>query len=200
MAKLFVVDKFPAEYASGIYTNDRVWAQFSVPISSGTATYYNFTVNERDTYEPVDGRVSVEGISGGLNETIVIFTPENGFKRNTSYSVLVSTGIKAKTSDDYLKDDYVWFFTTGNSATSGVLGGGGTGVVPSGVSTSGDIVSDTGLIETAEPLLVVETAPVEYSFNVARNIPFIGIRFNGVIPSGINLYDHISLTARRVLG
>ena len=117
--RLFVVDKYPAEYASGVYINERVWAQFSVPISSATATYYNFTINRRDDYEPVEGTISVQGISGGLNDAIAIFTPRYAFARDTEYSVLVSTGIKAKNSPDYLADDTVWYFKTGSVAASG---------------------------------------------------------------------------------
>ena len=197
MAKLFVVDKYPAEYASGVYTNDLIWAQFSVPITVSTATYYNFTVNEKNTYEPVEGVVSVIGSSGILDTTIV-FTPSVPLIKNTEYSVLVSTGIKAKSTNDYLEDDTVWFFKTGTVASSGTIGG-GTSPAPSGTTEEEEVV-ESDLSSSGVPLEVLETAPIEYSYNVARNIPFIGIRFNGVIPSGINLADYISLSARRVLG
>lgn len=198
MAKLYIVDKYPAEYASGVYINDLVWAQFSVPISSSTATYYNFTVNEKNTYEPVEGTVTVQGVSGGLLDSVIVFTPTNGFTRNTEYSVLVSTGIKAKNSDDYLEDDTVWFFKTGNTALSGLLGG-DYDILSSGVTSSG-VVESSELSTSGIPLEVLETVPANYSINNLNNIPFIGIRFNGVIPSGINMADHISLSARRVLG
>lgn len=197
MAKLFVVDKYPAEYASGVYTNDLIWAQFSVPISISTATYYNFTVNDKNTYEPVEGTVSVIGNSNILDTTIV-FTPSVPLLKNNEYSVLVSTGIKAKSSDDYLEDDLVWFFKTSNMASSETIGG-GSFPAPSEITHEAKVV-ESDLSSSGVPLEVLETVPIEYSYNVPRNIPFIGIRFNGIIPSGINLADHIKLSARRILG
>lgn len=202
MAKLYLVDRFPTDYASGVYINERVWAQFSVPIASGTATYYNFTVNERDTYEPVDGTISVQGVSGGINDAVMIFTPRCAFKRDTEYSALVSTGIKAKNSDDYLVDDTVWYFKTGAVAASGLIGSNGI-IIPSGY-TDPDNPYNNGLNPYGEPLQVVEVVPAAYSYGIERNIPFIALRFNGVIngvePSGINIADHIHLIARRVFG
>jgi hypothetical protein len=202
MAKLFLVDKFPAEYASGVYINDRVWAQFSVPIDSSTATYYNFTVNERDTYEPVPGTISVEGISGGINEAVVIFTPTYAFKRDTDYSVLVSTGIKAKNSNDYLVDDTVWYFTTGTVSASGLIGS-ETIIIPSGV-TDPDNPYSNGLNPNGSALEVEEVVPSPYAYGIPTNIPFIALKFNGIInavePSGINIADHIHLSARRIFG
>lgn len=198
MSKLFVVDKYPAEYASGVYINERVWAQFSVPIASGSATYYNFTVNEKDTYEPVDGTISVQGISGGLNEAMIIFTPRCAFTRDTEYSVLVSTGIQAKNSQESLQDDTVWYFKTGNAAASGLIGSSGI-IVPSGY-TDPDNPYNNGLNPHGDPLAVIETAPISYAYGVERNIPFIALRFNAVIPSGINIADHIRVQARRIFG
>jgi hypothetical protein len=198
MAKLFIVDKYPAEYASGVYINERVWAQFSVPIFSGSASYYNFTVNEKNTYEPVEGTISVQGISGGLNDAIVIFTPRCAFSRDTEYSVLVSTGIKAKNTADYLVDDTVWYFRTGTTAASGLIGSESI-IIPSGY-TDPDNPDNTGLNPNGEPLAVLETAPTPYSYAVDRNIPFIALRFNAVIPSGINIADHVHLIARRIFG
>ncbi|HLD91520.1 MAG TPA: Ig-like domain-containing protein [Patescibacteria group bacterium] len=198
MAKLYIVDRYPAEYASGVYINDMVWAQFSVPISSGTATYYNFTVNEKNTYDPVDGSVEVRGISGGLNNAVIVFMTTNGFKRNTEYAVLASTGLKAKDTNDYLIDDSVWYFTTGTGVYSGLIGG-VDAIVPSGItedSTSGVIGADP----SGAALEVIETIPEDFESNVSLSLPYIGIRFTGVIPSGVNLYDHISLTSKKVLG
>ena len=198
-SRLFVVDKFPGEYASGIYINDRIWAQFSVPIASGTATYYNFTVNERDTYEPVEGTVSVQGISGGLSDTTIIFTPKYALKRDTSYSALISTGIKAKSSDDYLTDDLIWYFTTSNLVASGLIGSEDI-IVPSGYTDPNDYSSTDGFNASGVPLTVMETVPAMYDINIPRDVPFIGIRLNAPIPSGINISDHVRLSCRRIFG
>ena len=202
MAKLYVVDKFPVEYASGVYINERVWAQFSVPIDATTATYYNFTVNRKDDYEPVEGNISVQGISGELNNAVIIFTPTYAFDRETDYSVLVSTGIKAKNSPDYLVNDTVWYFKTGVVAASGLIGSSGI-IISSGYT---DLYNPfgNGLNPSGEPLAVIETVPTPYSYNIDRNIPFIALRFNGVIngvePSGINIADHMHIIARRIFG
>lgn len=202
MAKLFLVDKYPSEYASGVYINDRVWAQFSMPIDSETATYYNFTINERETYEPVEGSISVESVSGNINNAVMIFTPKYAFNRDTEYSALVSTGIKAKNSSDYLSDDTVWYFKTGNIASSGVIGGGEV-IIPSGYTDPSNPFNN-GLNPSGVPLEVLEVVPAPYAFGVDTNIPFIAIRFNGVIneidPSGINIANHIHLIQRRVFG
>lgn len=194
MARLYIIDKYPAEYASGVYINDVVWAQFSVPIASGTATYYNFTVGEKNTYEPVEGTVMVQAVSGGLNDAMVVFYPTDGFKRNTEYSVLVSTGITTKNAPiTNLEDDVVWYFKTGILAASGLP------LDPSGVSeddsSSTDVVSSSG-----DPLVILETYPEAYAINVSPSLPFIGIRFSGILPSGIDLQDHVTLSARGVLG
>lgn len=199
MSKVFIVDQFPAGYASGVYINDRVWAQFSVPISIESATYYNFTVNEKNTYEPVEGTVSVQGVSGSINDAVIIFTPYQAFKTNTDYSVLVSTGIKAKATDDYLADDTVWYFTTGNIAASGLIGSENI-IIPSGV-TDAELLEDLyGPQPGKDPFAVIESVPEKYAYNVETNIPFIAIRFNAPIPSGINIGDYIKLSSRRILG
>ena len=195
---LFITDKYPAEYASGVYLNDRIWAQFSVPISSGTATYYNFTVNFKDSYSPVEGVVTVQGLSGEMNSAIAIFTPTIPLTPNTEYSVLVSTGIQALHSKDYLADDTVWYFTTGNNLNPNIYGNGV--IIPSGFTDDIDIVSYYGPIPSGTAFDVVEVCPEKYAFDVPRNIPFIAIRFNAPIPSGINIGDHIRMHARRVLG
>lgn len=195
---LFITDKYPSEYASGVYVNDRVWAQFSVPISSTTATYYNFTVNVKDTYAPVDGIVTVQDISGEPNNAIAIFTPLVAFTPNTEYSVLVSTGIQALQTTDYLADDTVWYFTTGNAVASGLLNNGV--IVPSGFTDNYDLEGYYGPVSSGTPFNVDEVCPEKYAFDVPRNIPFIAIRFNAPIPSGINIADHIRMHARRVLG
>jgi hypothetical protein len=198
MAKLFITDRYPADYASGVYINDRVWAQFSVPIASGTATYYNFTVNERDSYEPVEGTISVESVSGGLLDSMAVFTPKYAFTRNTEYSVLVSTGLKAKNTNDYLVDDIVWYFKTGAVAASGLIGSEHV-IVPSGYTD--DAIIDGSLPNPdGEHLTVVETVPAAFAYNIDRNIPFIALRFNGIFPSGINIADHVHLIARRIFG
>ena len=196
---LFITDRYPSEYASGVYINDRIWAQMSVPIDSTTATYYNFTVNTKDTYEPVDGTITVQGVSGEPNNAIIIFTPTVAFNRNTEYSVLASTGIKALNSPDYLADDEVWYFATGNTAASGLIGSENI-IIPSGYTDYWDVQGSYGPVASGTPFDVVEVCPEKYAFDVPRNIPFIAIRFNAPIPSGINMADHIRIHARRVLG
>lgn len=198
MSQLFVTDKSPTGYASGVYIDSLIWAQFSVPVLSSTVTYYNFTVNEKNTYEPVEGTVTLQPHSGVL-DLIAVFQPNSNLQRNTEYAVLVSTGIKAKVTNDYLEDDYVWYFTTGNDLSPVTPS-------PSGdIPASGDFeeteTTTTGVdTESNTYLEVIETVPTEYAYNVETNIPFIGIKFNGVIPSGINLKEYISLSSRRILG
>lgn len=198
MSQLNIVDKYPAEYASGVFINDRVWAQFSVPISSDTLSYYNFVVNERETYEPVDGTLTIAGISGEMNNAMAIFTPKYAFTRNTSYSVLVTTGIKAKDSDDYLVDDKVWYFTTGSVASPDLIGSENI-IIPSG-NTNLSITDLNGLDINGPYLTIVETAPAPFSSNIELNVPFIALRFNGIIPSGIDIASHIHLSRRRIFG
>ena len=196
--RLFVVDKYPAEYASGVYINERVWAQFSVPISSGSATYYNFTVSARDTYEPVPGTISVQGLSGEINNAIIIFTPTYALTRNTDYSVLVSTGIQGELEDVYLSDDLIWYFTTGDTAASGSIGYPSI-ILPSGYTDPNNPYNN-GLNPNGMPFAVDETVPIPFDSNIPLDLPFIALHFNAPIPSGINIADHVKLTARRIFG
>lgn len=198
MANLHVVEKYPSEYATNVYINDRVWAQFSVPISTSTATYYNFTVNEKNTYEPVDGEIVVTGISGDIQDCIIQFIPTNGFTRDTEYSVLVSTAVKSKNGDHYLEDDLVWYFSTGSQIYSGLIGDYDP-IIPSG-TTEDDSVAFSYLDPSGYPLEVMETIPIDFATNQNVSLPYIGIKFNGIIPSGFNLYNHIKLSSRKVLG
>lgn len=198
MSKLTVVDHYPSRDASGVYVNDVVWAQFSEQINSETATYYNFVVTERSNYEPVDGTINVQGVSGNLNDAVIVFVPNDYLKRNTGYSVLVSTGITNKNNNENLDTDYTWYFETGNIAQSGNIGDDVYDLDPSGVTTTSTTVS--GYISGASPLKVLETYPSDYDTNVKRNLGYISIRFNAPIPSGVDLYDKIVITPKRVLG
>lgn len=195
---LYIVDRFPRPDASGVYINDIVWVQFSEPIASGTVTYYNFTVNERDTYDPVPGNVSTHGVSGGLNDALALFVPTNGLKRNTNYSVLVSTGIGNKTGNEYLDHDDTWYFRTGSGALAYGIGDSIYHLAPSGFTSSGVPVG-SGPVTSGVPLEILETSPAIYDTNLRRDLPRISIRFNDVVPSGISLYDKITITQKGVL-
>ena len=201
MAKLTVVDQFPAEDASDVYINDIIWAQFSEEINPESATYYNFTVNERDTYEPVDGEVLVQGISGNLDNAVAVFVPSNNLKRNTAYSVLVSTAISNTNATSFLDHDTIWYFNTGNELKEvPPIGSSGT-IVPSGITDptpSGDLPGDAVPGELI-PLDIVTTTPADYGSNVNRSLPNIAITFSSHIPETIDLYDKITLSARKVL-
>lgn len=195
---LVVVDRYPGTDASGVYINDVVWAQFSQQVDSDTVTYYNFTVSERDTYLPVEGTVQLKGVSGNIDDAVAVFVPTNGFARNTRYSVLLSSAIKAKTGGGYLDHDTVWYFTTTNVAISGNIGDLQYDLDPSGLTSSG--TTTAGPVSGATPLAVIATTPEDYATNQDNDTPHISITFNDVIPSGINLYEHIDITSKGVLG
>lgn len=197
---LTIVDTFPASDASGVYLNDVIWAQFSEPIDANTATYYNFSVTERETYEPVEGTVEVHGVSGNINDAVVMFIPTNGFTRNARYTVIASTAIKSKVGSRYLDHDTVWYFQTGNTASSGNIGDSIYDIDPSGfteVVASGTGPTATGVLST--PLAVVSTSPTDYATNQNRNLSNIKIVFNDSLPDSIDYYDHLSITSKQVL-
>ncbi len=198
---LSVSDQFPTPDASGVYINDIVWAQFSEPLNPNSVTYYTFTVNERDTYDVVDGTVHLQGVSGNYDNSIIIFTPTNGFNRNTNYTVLATTSIKSADGQRYLDHDTTWYFRTGNTAASGNIGDDIYDLDPSGFT----VATPTGYAPTssgaiADPLNVVSTNPINYGTNKSLSIQHIAIEFDDVIPSGIDLYDHLTITSKHVLG
>lgn len=198
---LYTSDQFPKPDASGVYINDIVWAQFSEPIDPDTATYYNFTVNERETYDTVEGTVHLQGVSGNFDNSVIVFTPTNGFSRNTNYAVLATTGLKSADGLRYLTHDTSWYFRTGNEAASGNIGDDIYDLDPSGfteATPSGASPTSSGAI--ADPLNVVSTNPPDYGTNNPLNLQHIAIEFDDTIPSGISLYDHISITSKSVLG
>lgn len=200
MAGFIITDQYPKSDASGVYINDVVWAQFSEPIDPVSATYYNFSVNERDTYMPVDGTIELSGVSGVQDYAVAVFIPTNGLLRNTRYSVLASSSLKSK-NGVALDHDVQWYFTTGNVAASGNIGDTEYDLDPSGFTSSG--VAETGPTasgSTAEALIVTSTNPENYDSEVPTNVPHIAITFSDVIPSGINLYDHIRMTRKEILG
>lgn len=197
---LHIVDKYPKEGASGVYINDIVWVQFSEPVASGTVTYYNFTVNERNTYDPVDGTPEVHGISGFINDAIAVFVPTTGFKRNTEYSVLVSSAIKAKTDNRYLDSDVTWYFKTGSTASSGTVGSSVYHLDPSGFTASGTTSTGPDSSGTQNnPLEILDTYPTDHATDIPTDLGYIKLVFNAPIPSGINLYEFIDITSKSCL-
>ena len=196
---IIITDKFPASDASGVYINDVVWAQFSEPLNTTTANYYNFTVHERDTYEPVEGSVELQSVSGTFDNSIIVFVPTNGFVRNTRYAALASTAIASADSLRVLDYDYTWYFTTGASAATGNIGDSVYDLDPSGFTLSGAVATGPSVSSTGIPLAVVSTTPADYGTNVALNTPHIAIEFNDAIPSGVDLYNYIKLTSKHIL-
>lgn len=194
---MYVVDQYPAINASGVFLDDIIWVQFSQPINPDTATYYSFLLSKTSDYVSPDGTVTVHGVSGGsVLDSVIKFTPEHDLVRNTEYAVIVSTNIKSKVGDKSLAHEYTWYFTTGNTvAPSGI-----SGITPTGTSTTAATVIDptaTGVLDN--PLRVITTTPDDYATDQNRNLSFISVRFNGIIPSGINLYDKLSISSKQVL-
>ena len=194
---LIITDRFPAQDASGVYINDIVWAQFSQELDADSATYYNFTVTERNTYDSVDGTVTLQGVSGNLDNAIIVFVPTNGFQRNTEYSILASTGLTNKTGTENLDHDDLWYFKTGNDFLSGNIGDNIYDLDPSGFTLADTTAS--GAISGATALAVLSTYPTSYSTNLGRALKYIAITFNGPIPSGTSMYEHLRITSRNVL-
>jgi hypothetical protein len=194
---LIITDRYPATDASGVFINDVIWAQFSHELNSSTATYYNFSVNERATYEPVTGTVNLQGVSGYVDNSVIVFVPTNGLKRNTEYMVLASTGLTTESGENLDHDD-TWYFKTGNTASSGNIGDAVYSLDPSGFTVSG--VTGVGLVSSGVPLAIVSTYPADYDANVSRALSYIRIEFNGVLPSGLDLYEYITVTTKGVLG
>ena len=199
MASIFVTDQFPEPNATGVFINDVIYVQFSEPVDASTVTYYNFTVNERHSFQPVDGTIELQSISGTFSDSLAIFVPDNGLKRNFKYTVLVTTGVKSKVGERFLDHDHSWFFETGNVAASGTIGDAEFDLDPSGFTASG-VVSSGPTTSGNISLEVISTSPADCATNISRSIPNICITFNDIIPSGIDLYDHITLTPRGVLG
>jgi hypothetical protein len=198
MANLVITDRYPQPNASSVYINDVVWAQFSEPIASGTANYYNFSVTERDTYDTVTGTVVVRGVSGQIDNAIAMFIPTDGFSRNTRYAALVTAGITNQAGDKALDGDEVWHFTTGNTASSGTIGADVYNLDPSGFTApaSSGVIADTGA--SGIPLAVIATSPDDYGTNIALDTQHVAIEFNYVIPSGIDLYDKIAVSSKDI--
>lgn len=205
MAKfLYVVDQHPKPDSTGIYINDVAWAQFSEPLASGCVSDYTFTVNNRDTFMPVDGRVEVAGIwiSGNyISNCIAKFIPTAGFDRDCRYSVLASTKIVNYSGTAFLDRDYVWYFETGSTASSGLIGE--SGLDPTGFLTSGSLRmgpwDPEGVDVQGHYLQVVSTSPSGYDSDLSLSLPYIAIKFNAPLPTGLNLYNYIRMTSKHVL-
>ena len=205
MAKfLYVVDQHPKPDVTGVYINDIAWAQFSEPIASGSANYYTFVVNNRDTFMPVDGRVEIAGIwmSGHYYpDCIVRFIPSVGLDRDCRYSVIASTKIVNVSGTAFLDRDFVWYFETGSEASSGLIGE--SGLDPSGFVTSGVVPmgpwNPEGLDVQGHYLQVVATTPSGYDSDLPLNLPYVGIKFNAPLPTGLNLYNYIRISSKHVL-
>lgn len=195
---LTIVDHYPGQDASGVYLNDVVWAQFSHPLNTGTVDSINFAITDNEYY-PVDGTVEVHGVSGNIDDAIVMFIPTDGFVRNTRYIVTIATNIEDKNGVHLSRDNFI-FFTTGNTAASGNIGDSIYDIDPSGFTASGTAPSGptaTGVLDS--PLTVVSTTPDYGGTNKARNIPYIAIKFNDILSSSIDLSDNITITSKGIL-
>jgi len=202
---LTVQERFPRSDEQNVYLDTGITARFSEPVDPNTVTYINFTVNERDSYLPVEGVVTTEAYATPpsgvpiILEAIARFTPTENLKINTRYSVLASVGILDKDDGTPLEHDTVWYFTTcgvvtpteGDDEDEEPTEPVGETVVPSG---------STGPTSGAISFSVASTNPDNYGTNIPLNTQHIAITFNDVIPSGVDWYDYIQVTEKGVLG
>lgn len=186
---LNAISNYPTNEASGIPRNATIWVQFNKTLDVSTVNYLTVTVaTPDDGYVPLEGTVLTAASSGGYADTIIKFTPDIAFDPYIRYGFFIqggSNGIKSYEGDT-LPTNITYYFTTGGQTTTN------DDLPASGVPEA------SGYIPT-EKLQVISTYPENYDTNMATNLQYIKITFNDTIPSGINLYDKIKITAKRIM-
>ena len=186
---LIPIDNYPRNEASGIPRNATVWMQFNKTLSASTVSYITVSAAAPDnSYMPVEGTIELAESSGGLADNIIKFSPDPGWDAYKRYGLFITgkdQGIKSY-DGDALQTNLEFFFTIGGDTVSN----------PDVAATGVPEIS--GYIPTSK-LQVLSTYPSDESTNISVSGDYIKIQFNDAIPTGINLYEYISITNRDVL-
>jgi hypothetical protein len=160
----------PADDATGRSVYSAITAIFSEAMNPLTITTSTFTLMQGAT--PVPGTVTYAGIT-------VTFTPESILETATIYTATITTGAK-DLAGNALAVDYVWNFTTDDTATQGLidLGLAGDFVIlsKSGISTTGTtlITGDIGVSPIAHTALTGFSETMDSSNEFSTSAYVIG--------------------------
>lgn len=185
----YPIDNYPHDEASGIPRNATIWVQFNKSISSGTADYITVSVGSpEDDFIPLDGMVRIKASSTGVADTVIEFLPDPGFDAYKRYGFFITggdEGVKAYDGETLPRSLEYYFITSSGTTTN-------PDVPATGIPTA------SGSTPTF-PLQVYSTYPENYATNVPVSSYYMYIRFNNAIPTGINLYDYVTITSKDVI-
>jgi hypothetical protein len=102
-----VISTVPADNAINVPLNQVLSATFNKPMNIETITSNSFTVSGLTA---VTGAIS---FTSTATTTTVNFTPSSNLQLNTTYTAVITSGVK-DTMGNAMQVDYVWSFSTGN--------------------------------------------------------------------------------------
>jgi len=157
-----VTSTIPTNGSTGVALGGNLLATFSEPMSTLSINAATFTLENGAT--PVLGTVSYVGVTATFNP-VVSLTP------NTEYTATITTGAMDLAGNE-LVEDFVWTFTTGNTADSTAPTVSATFPEDgaTGVALGGNLSADFS--EAMDPLSITPT-----SFKMERN----GVQILGIV-------------------
>jgi len=190
---LRVINHYPPINEVDVARNASIEIQFNKGILPGSLDYTHFSLNDSHSYTTIPGVLGVVYNASGISN-IVRFSPSINMTANTGYKFYVfgRPNSVLSTDNEQLETTYSFGFTTGTNVYIT-----NSGLVDSGVID--DSIS-SGVFSTTNILYITETDPVNKQGDVATNIGYVYIKFNGDISTtGPELSGYISVTAEDVL-
>ncbi|MBI5206187.1 MAG: Ig-like domain-containing protein [Candidatus Firestonebacteria bacterium] len=156
----------PSDNAADISVNTKIAVVFSEQINASTINTNTFILkyNENDY---LSGTVSYNG-------TVAVFTPLSDLTGNTTYTVIISTGIK-DLANNPISGDYIFSFTT--SGISNKLPPSIVMTTPSNNAASVDISSNISVLFSDS----MDTSTINASTFTLKN------NLNNIVPGVVNL-------------